>query len=298
MAAVGARQSGLTLNLAIGPSCFVRCKGCYHHFAGTGRTENTVSAAELLDFVDAALALGLEQVTVSGGDPLSHPEIVKLLRGLAVRPVYKKLDTVGTALLDDARTIFYGQRMVPRIPITEIARLVDHIGIPLDGATAEVQTQFRSGRDSLVLESQELVRRLRSAGAHVGVNTVVHRGNLDQIPQIARLLRDVRPHTWQLFQFQPSGPLGSRVQSLFMISRAEFDEALRVARELTELLIDTQGKSADERAGIYLLVDDAGIAFIPHAVGATRDVIGHITLDRDAVLQALRSHFSDEPLAS
>jgi hypothetical protein len=57
------------VNFAIGPSCFVKCVGCYNHFGGTANRGGLVSAEEVLDFAEAGKPMGLTETTLSGGDP-------------------------------------------------------------------------------------------------------------------------------------------------------------------------------------------------------------------------------------
>jgi hypothetical protein len=88
-----------TINLAIGPMCPVRCEGCYTHFGNTSSLGGLITAYEVIAFAGSAQAEGVSQATLSGGDPLFHPEIVAIARGLTELGLKVKLDTVGTALL-------------------------------------------------------------------------------------------------------------------------------------------------------------------------------------------------------
>ena len=47
-----------TINFAVGPSCPVRCEGCYNHFGETSKLGGLVSADEIIDFADDAMKLG------------------------------------------------------------------------------------------------------------------------------------------------------------------------------------------------------------------------------------------------
>jgi hypothetical protein len=111
-----------TINLAIGPMCPVRCEGCYTHFGNTSRLGGLITAHEVVAFARLAQAEGVSQATLSGGDPLFHPEIVAIIRGLKEVGLTVKIDTVGTALLAPARVVFKGHGQVKKIEIDEISR--------------------------------------------------------------------------------------------------------------------------------------------------------------------------------
>lgn len=110
-----AALKGPTINLAIGPACPVRCEGCYTHFGNTSSLGGLVTADEVIDFAGSAQAEGVSQATLSGGDPLFHPEIVAIARGLRELGLKVKLDTVGTAFLGPARVVFKGRGQVAKI---------------------------------------------------------------------------------------------------------------------------------------------------------------------------------------
>lgn len=56
-----------TINLAVGPSCPVRCEGCYNHFGDTARIGGLVTAEQVIDFATDARDEGVTQATLSGG---------------------------------------------------------------------------------------------------------------------------------------------------------------------------------------------------------------------------------------
>ena len=213
---------GYGINLAIGPSCFVQCHGCYNYFGNSSRRNNLVTAADLLDFAAEAADSGITQATISGGDPLTHPEIVRIIQGLAEMGLAVKLDTVGTALLGAADVIFYGAGIAPSVLLDDIVPYIAVIGVPIDGATQATVHRFRKGRPALLQETIEIVRILKEASATVCINTVVHRGNVNELDDIRDLVVSTRADRWQLFEFQPIGPLAGRNAERFELSSGEF----------------------------------------------------------------------------
>lgn len=256
-------QPRLHLNVSVARSCFVKCRGCYNHF---GRSSELVDSKELLAFLAFAAQAGATRVTVCGGDPLSRPDILDLLQGIKELGLLISLDTVGTPLLGDTDTIFYGRTRVPAIDASRLARLTDLVGIPLDGPTHDSIATFRTGRRNLFAEQMTILSILENAGASVCVNTVVHSGNIDTLGEIAsHIQRFVNIIKWQLFQFMPTGPLGFRNKHEFLVTADAFTAACNRLR--TQAAAGLSGrievKSNADRKGRYLLVDSEGLAWIP-----------------------------------
>jgi MoaA/NifB/PqqE/SkfB family radical SAM enzyme len=244
--------------LSAGKSCFVACPGCYNYF---GRTVS--ETPQLLRFVLGLRdRFGLERITVGGGDPLTRPDIVPLLKGLHALSLRIHLDTVGTAFLGEASIRFMGKGSVDQIPADDVAAVTDLIGIPLDGSTDAVQQQFR--RHATVGSQLAVLSLLDRIGARICVNTVVHAGNRGDMAAIARLLI---PYTsileWQLFQFMPIGPLGHRNRERYVIDDPEFRRATNAAQDHAPEGVRVAAKGRGTRKHRYLLIDSAGKVWIP-----------------------------------
>ncbi|MBW1603773.1 radical SAM protein [Streptomyces sp. JJ66] len=268
--------------LSAGKSCFVACPGCYNYF---GRT--VLDTSQVVRFAAALRErFALEKITVGGGDPLTRPDIVRLLRGLHSLGLRIYLDTVGTAFLGAARIRFMGTGTAEHVPADHVAAVTDLIGIPLDGSTDAVQEQFR--RHATVASQLAVLSLLDGVGARLCVNTVVHAGNTEDIAAIAKLLRRYTAiREWQLFQFMPIGPLGHRNRERFLISDADFERAATTARESAPGHVRVAAKSTSGRKHRYLLIDSAGLIWTPEQSQATawqsedgndrRQLIGNIS---------------------
>jgi MoaA/NifB/PqqE/SkfB family radical SAM enzyme len=281
----------VSLNLAIGPSCFVRCLGCYNHFGNTYRKGGLVGAAELLDFVASAMQTGVDQVTLSGGDPLTHPELLPILKGIFNCGLRIKVDTVGTALLTDAPKVFFGEGITPKVHLRDIAPFVHTLGFPVDGASETTCRHFRTGRSRLLEEVLEAVVAAKKERIKVTINTVATRENIDELSEMLVLISGTLADEWQIFEFQPSGPLGSRNTHRFILEPGVFDDSVaRVKAQTTSSRLRIVSKSRAQREGSYFMVDDAGLAWLPSSSGIHRIVVGHIKHDRAAVLERLRAY--------
>lgn len=277
-----------TINFAIGPNCPVRCEGCYNHFGETAQRGGLVSADEVLDFASDARQEGVTQTTVSGGDPLFHPEIVPILGGLKDLGMKVKLDTVGTALLGDAQIVYKGRGTASKVDITEIAPHVDFVNIPLDGAKQSTIANFRRGRANLLQETRAIAGLLREAGVSFGFNTVANASNLDELPAIRDIAEEERASEWQVFEYDYEGPNPTNKKSSLQVPEGAFTASTNGLLS-TSGNLDISTKSLEQRSGVYFLVDDSGLAWKPAGDGQ-RKILGHITTDREQTLDSLREH--------
>lgn len=269
--------------LGAGPSCFVRCPGCYNHFADSLQHGNTVTLDGIRQFGEEAFHRGYAKITVGGGDPLSRPDIIEILRSLRELGFKISLDTVGTVFNAPAETIFHGRRLISQVSPLAMMGLVDLVGIPLDGSNQDIAQIFRTGRPTLFEEQMKTIKSLGAAGLSVCVNTVASACNVHDLPKLLECLMCLPIVKWQIFQFMPIGPLGAKHVEQFFVSKREFESVVDRVLELHKQFgcsFEIQPKSIEDRRGRYLMVDDAGEAWIPTGYRDERVLIGNISLNK------------------
>ncbi len=221
-----------------------------------------MTADQVIDFAADARDEGVTQATLSGGDPLFHPEIVPIVSGLKDLGIKVKLDTVGTNLLGDSAIAYKGKGTASKVEVTEIAPHVDFVNIPLDGSRQETVAKFRLGRAELLKETRAIAGLLRNAGVEFGFNTVANTSNIDELYAMKDIVEEEGASEWQIFEYDPSGPNPSRKKDSLRLKSGQFDEAT------------------------------ASLAWKPAGEGF-RHIMGHITTDRAQVLAALRRHIQE-----
>jgi MoaA/NifB/PqqE/SkfB family radical SAM enzyme len=254
----------LSINISVGRSCFVQCRGCYNYF---GRHHEPIADTEIVRFLTYLSEHGIHSATLSGGDPLSRPNILRLLCSIKDLGFRLQLDTVGTPLVRNAETIFFGRSVVAAINVEKLASTVDLIGIPLDGSSTALIQQFRRGRDGIYQEILETLDSLYRHGVPVCINTVAHQRNLHDLPNIARLIvGNLAVTKWQVFQYMPIGPLAFKSRSRYEITDQAFESA---TSDLPQIVaeygsrVQVEVKSRGSRKGNYMLVDSDGAAWTP-----------------------------------
>lgn len=284
-----------TIIFSVGPNCPVRCEGCYNHFGNTAKHGGLISAHEILEFAEAAAENGLIQSTVAGGDPLFHPEIVAILKGFKSMKLRVKLDTVGTSLLGDARIVFKGKGMSSAVAVETVTPHVDFVNIPLDGASQKTMEAFRKGRAHLFDETRRIGSILRAHDVRFGYNTVVNTANIKEIEAIRVIAEEDGASEWQLFEYDPKGPNPTLHRDHLSLTHGQFDNAVsKMLPSRGTMKIDY--KSLKDRTGAYFLIDDSGLAWKPSGAGE-RFIIGHVTRNRERVLDAWKRHVTEMRLA-
>lgn len=180
----GARRAPVEVHLSLGARCPLPCQGCYLD-AGPGAV-----AAPSPHEVDALLArlgeVGVFQVALGGGELALRDDLVERLRAARRAGLVPNLTLTGFGLNDQRAR--------------ELAGLVGQVNLSLDALDT---TEVRGWNAAPV--ALNALRSLRRAGVPCGVNTVVTRANLDELPALAERLLEFGVEDWQWLRFKPAG---------------------------------------------------------------------------------------------
>ena len=161
--------------------CNMRCLHC-GSYAGAQR-DGEMSTAQMLDVADQLADLGVERLTLSGGEPLLRPDWDVIARRLLERGVRLGMISNG----------FLMHQNLPRflkLPPFEV------VAMSVDG-TREAHDAFRrvpGSFDRTVDAFRELRRKRIRTAAITSVSTL----NLDQLDEIYELLSSLGVYAWQL----------------------------------------------------------------------------------------------------
>ena len=152
--------------------CPLQCPYCSNPLALTGPGEELATAEWARVFAEAA-ALGCLQVHLSGGEPMARRDLVELTAAASGAGLYCNLITSGV-LLDAAR-----------LRALQAAGLEQ---VQLSVQDAEAGSADRIGNHpGGHAKKLEAARLVRDAGLALTLNAVVHRQNLDRLPQLIEL---------------------------------------------------------------------------------------------------------------
>jgi radical SAM protein len=147
-----------------------------------------LSTDEALAFLDTLPGFGSPRpvLVATGGDVLMRADLDLLAERAAELKVPLALAPSVTPLLTDERVAGLRRRGV------KVA------SISLDGATAATHEGVR-GIDGHFEETLAAIRMLRRHGITVQVNSMVMRDTVEELPAIARLVRETGAGIWELF---------------------------------------------------------------------------------------------------
>jgi MoaA/NifB/PqqE/SkfB family radical SAM enzyme len=234
--------------------CNLACDFCY------GPVPGTDPAARRDEIANAIAASSAGAVTFCGGEPL-------LLRGLShwaaeVRRHGKDsvLNTNGMLLRPRLRQ---SVRKAWRVRLRDFTA----IGISVEGSTEEVQRAMRGPKADLreALAAADRVRR--EPGVMLKIATVISAVNRENLPELARLIRELKPNVWRLYQYSDRGDQNSGQ----LRHRLPDEDFLLLAKKAADLAsgVPTVSSTEAETMGC-LIVDPAGNVLQPSGTGYAR----------------------------
>jgi MoaA/NifB/PqqE/SkfB family radical SAM enzyme len=155
--------------IVITESCNMRCAHCYGYYAPEKFNRMEYETFRVL--VDALVQMGVVAINITGGDPLMHPDFIRMAEYVSKQPVAWSFLTNGSLVTD---------RMAD-----EVARFrPGFIQVSIDGGSDET---FRLIRGWPLEKVKEGVRKFTARGLRVLVNSVLHKQNA-QIAEIESLM--------------------------------------------------------------------------------------------------------------
>ncbi|PKU22472.1 pyrroloquinoline quinone biosynthesis protein PqqE [Telmatospirillum siberiense] len=157
--------------------CPLRCPYCSNPLA-LSRASDELSTEDWRRVIDELPEIGVLQLHFSGGEPLIRKDLVELVRHAGQAGLYTNLIT--SAVLLDA---------------TKVAALAEaglnHVQISFQGSREEEEADRIAGMPGAHLRKLEAARQIREADLPLTVNAVMHRQNLDQLPEMIDLAVDL-----------------------------------------------------------------------------------------------------------
>jgi radical SAM protein with 4Fe4S-binding SPASM domain len=181
--------------------------------AGT-RAPDELTLEEMIAVADDLITAGCKQVSLTGGEPLLHPQWPTLAKYLAEREVNVKIVSNGLRL-DDAAIATMVDVGVLGVSISLDGMREEHDRIRRPPGLRALSSRFDTAIDAL--------ERLVASPLKTAVVTHIHRGNFDELEQMYDLLGDLGVELWQLQLAYPLGRLLS-YEGEYLISPAQLPE--------------------------------------------------------------------------
>jgi len=168
-------------------ACLLACKHCRAE-AQALPVPGELTTEESFRFIDslAAFERPAPILVITGGDALMRHDLSELV-------VHARESGVPVALAPSVTPLLTDERLA------ELRRLgVKVASLSLDGASAGTHEGMR-GVEGHFEETLAALKRMRSHGLVVQVNTVVTAENVEELPLIARIVRDSDASIWEVF---------------------------------------------------------------------------------------------------
>lgn len=240
------------LRLSVTPRCNYACFYCDPQREGAKDPVGTVSIADVDVILEAAVALGIESVRFTGGEPLLRRELPEMI-GLA-----KKHGIPDIAMTTNASLL------ARRLPDLLDAGL-DRINVSLDAADADAFREATGG--GTIAQVWDGIRAAEQAGmTPIKLNAVVVRGiNDDQLVPLAELTRE-RPWHVRFIEYMHLNNADPDAYRARFVSGAESRERIETAfGRLTAVPTDPSAPArlyrADGFAGALGFIDPVSNPF-------------------------------------
>jgi radical SAM protein with 4Fe4S-binding SPASM domain len=153
-------------------TCNLDCQHCYAS-ASKRRFSGELSTGEAVTMIDDLAAFNVPALLMSGGEPLVRPDILDLAEYATSKGVRVTFSTNGTLINKQVATRF-----------KKIG--VSYVGISVDGNEAN-HDRFR-GRKGAFAEAIRGIRNCREEGIRVGLRFTVTGDNVEDLPDVFRLI--------------------------------------------------------------------------------------------------------------
>jgi radical SAM protein with 4Fe4S-binding SPASM domain len=178
-----------------------------------------MSTRELLAVIDELARRKILYLSISGGEPLTHPDFFEIVDAIVQRPLHWQLDTNATLV---TREIAARLKRLPRRPF---------ISVSLDGMTPETYERIR-GPGSF-MKTITGIAMLKAAGLRVRPFTVLSRLNYRELPEIVEFVQSLGIKSLNVTPPSSCGRAQQHVQEM-TLRATELREALETTLRIEE----------------------------------------------------------------
>jgi len=156
--------------------CNLNCSFCYASATSTSKRENELTTQEILQIIHQAKKMGVEDIDLTGGEPLLHKDILKIVKEIINQDLLLTIQTNATLISKHMDLINF---------LTEVKDRV-RIFVSLNGATAKTHDELY-GVTGAFDKTLEGIKILTTNGIRTCIATTYQEKNFDEIPKIIYL---------------------------------------------------------------------------------------------------------------
>ncbi len=201
--------------------CNLRCRHCW---ISPAYVKGEPSPGDYLDFdrlreaVTAAEPMGLVNAKLTGGEPMLHPDFIRIVDYLSDRNISMTMETNGTLIDPDLARHLKEQTKIW------------HIAVSLDSPRPAYHDWFR-GVEGAFDKAVRGIECLAAAGFKPQVIMCPHHGNLDEIDAMVQMAMDLGAGS---VKFNPVGSVGRGTDMRQKGGLLDFDEMMRLIHYINQ----------------------------------------------------------------
>jgi radical SAM protein with 4Fe4S-binding SPASM domain len=168
--------------------CNLKCLHCV--VSADKKLDGELTTEKCLRLIDEWARIGVKDITFSGGEPLIHKNFFDLAHAIRKRKLSAQLATNGTLITPEMGR--------------ELKKVIMSVQVSLDGSTAEVYGRVR-GRKEAFDQAMRGIDILLQNGMDLTIGTVITTRNIDDIPNMLKLVEEHGIKCFRLIPFVPYG---------------------------------------------------------------------------------------------
>jgi MoaA/NifB/PqqE/SkfB family radical SAM enzyme len=226
--------------------CALNCEWCYVHF-----DSQSISRDKLIAVIERVSYLGFDSITFGGGDPFQYKYLSTVITKTKELGLFVHIDTHAITLSES-----YENAVL-------LENSVDLIGLPLDGSTRHIHDLMRSsvGHYKIIKNKLEWIK---SHDISIKLNTIVSSVNKEDLKNLSKLILNLQPVRWSIYQFWPVGP-ATKSASKHILEDKEFLEGIRkIDFRAFENITTIEVNTAESRRSTYPILNHNGEVYIHH----------------------------------
>jgi len=161
------------MDIDITNRCNLRCRYCYH-FESPGDAGGDLPAGEWLRFFEELNRCAVTEVTLAGGEPFMREDLREILDGIVKNRMRFSILSNGTRITDEIASF-----------LASTGRC-NYVQVSIDGSMPASHDAMR-GKGSFAKAIEGLMT-LRRHGIHAAVRVTIHRKNVHDLEDVAKLL--------------------------------------------------------------------------------------------------------------
>ena len=190
-------QSLNQITIEINKKCFNECVHCSAYVSGDD-VKKILSFEKIKEIIDSFVILGGEEINISGGEPLLHPNIFEILSYAKSQKIRVNLFTCGIYSNNFSKQLI--EKVVKKIEKSS----VDELMITLHASYEEMHDQITK-IEGTFNQTISFIKELLRRNQNVSIHFVPMQINSEDIEEVIDFLINLKVEKLQILRFIPQG---------------------------------------------------------------------------------------------